>query len=81
MEEKQVKAKPVRPFSMEYMEAKDKIIKSINEATQIHGVPFYLLEELIADISHQIQANAKAERERAKITYEQQLAEYKKAEG
>lgn len=74
------KAKPTRPFSLEYAEAKNKIINAVNEATQKHGVPFYLLEELFAVITRQVEEQARNERERAKANYEQQLAEYNRKE-
>lgn len=70
--------KPVRPFSLDYEEAKSKIAEAVNEATQI--VPFCLLEDMISDLARQVQECARNERERARISYERELAEYEKGE-
>lgn len=68
--------KPVRPFSLKYDEAKSKIVSAINEATQIHGVPFYLLESMVGEMLAQVRENARTERERAKAAHDKGLAEF-----
>lgn len=74
------KERPVRPFSMDYTEAKNKIIGAVNEATQIHGVPLYLLGEILENVLHQVKSGAKAECDKARSNFEKQMAEYEKAE-
>lgn len=75
------KNKPVRPFSLEYEDAKKKIVNAINEATQTHGVPFYMLEEILANIAAQVRENANHERQTAALTYGQKMAEWEAKEG
>ena len=70
--------KPIRPFSMEYAEAKRNISNAINEAIQLHGVPCYMLEDILLNNLHQVREGAKAERENALIKYNQQLKEAEK---
>lgn len=72
------KEKPIRPFSLDYADAKSKIYKAVNEAVQLHGVPFYLLEDVLADLSRSVKERANLEREKATRDYEQKLAEYEK---
>jgi hypothetical protein len=69
------KKKPIRPFSLEYADAKSKIIRAINEATQIHGVPFYLLEEILSGVLNQVKECARLEKEKAMREYNKQLQE------
>lgn len=66
--------KIARPFSMEYAEAKSKILNAVNEANRINGVPCYLLESIISDILSQVRECAKKEHNEAKLLYERQLA-------
>jgi hypothetical protein len=69
------KTKPLRPFSLEYDEAKSKIYRAVNEATQLHGVPCYLLEGVINEVSRQVKEQADLEREQARRTWEKRLTE------
>ena len=50
-----------RPFSMEYVEAKNKIVNAINEANRVNGVPCYLLESILSDLLSQVRECAKKE--------------------
>lgn len=70
--------KPTKPFSIEYIEEKRKIVNAVNEATQ--KIPFYLLTEIIDSISKQVNECAKSEIERAQAEYAQKLAEYEAKE-
>ena len=66
--------KEIRPFVMEYTEAKNKIVVAVNEAMRVHKIPCFLLESILSDILHQVESGAKAEKEDAATKYEQQLA-------
>ena len=55
MEEKQ------KPFILEVDEAKNEIIQVINNAIQVHKLPFYVLDMILSDISGQIREGAKNE--------------------
>ena len=72
--------KKEKPFSLEYAEAKSKIVNAVNEATQVHGVPFYLLEDLIGNILQEVRNCADNERRNAQASYEKQIAESEKEE-
>ena len=69
------KNKPVRPFQLEYQDAKNEIIHAINSASKTHGIPFFLLETLLSELLFGVKQNAEAERESALRMYELQLAE------
>ena len=62
MEQKEIQ----KPFILEMDEAKFEIIKVINRATQVHKLPFYVVDMILSDISHQIRDGAKNELEIAK---------------
>ena len=48
-----------------------------NDALHTHKIPCFLLESILSDILHQVEAGARAEKEDAARKYEQQLAEAK----
>lgn len=73
--------KETKPFSLDYAEAKRKVVNAVNEATQVHGVPFYLLEDVLENILCQVKQCAENERRNAQVSYEKQIAESKKEEG
>jgi hypothetical protein len=77
----EAKSKPQRPFSMEHTEAKTKIINAVNEATEIHGIPFYLLEDMLFGIYLQTKDCARLERENAARIYNKQLQESEEQKG
>lgn len=62
MEEKEIK----RPFILEVDEAKKEIIQSINNAIQVHKLPFYILDMVLSELSSQVKEGAKNELEMAK---------------
>ena len=55
MEEKQ------KPFILEIDEAKNEIIQVINNAINVHKLPCYLVDMILAPISAQIREGAKNE--------------------
>ena len=71
--------KPNKPFILEYTTAKNKIISAINTALEVHNVPYFLVEEILSGALQSIKSESKVEREQASLSYEQQLAEYEKA--
>ncbi len=71
MENKQIE----KPFTLEYANAKNKIVNAVNEAMHVNKIPCFLLESIISDILHQVEAGANEERGSAKAAYEKQLAE------
>ena len=73
------KEKPTRPLCLKVEEAKCEIVDAINRA-QKSGIPFFMLESIIANVANQVSTYAKAERESAKATYNKQLEEYQKVE-
>lgn len=67
MEEKEIK----RPFILEIDEAKKEIIQSINNAIQVHKLPFYILDMVLEGITAQVKEGAKNELEMAKQQVEE----------
>lgn len=55
MEEKQ------KPLILEIDEAKLEMIQCVNNAIQVHKLPFYVIDMLLSDISSQIKNAAKDE--------------------
>lgn len=55
---------PERPFAMEYVGAKNKIVNAVNEAIRVNKIPCYLLESVLSDILSQVRESAKKELER-----------------
>jgi hypothetical protein len=68
--------KPNKPFILEYTTAKNSIISEINKALNTHNIPYFLIEEILFSALQSIKAESKIERDRATISYNQQLAEY-----
>ena len=50
-----------RPFILEMDEAKMEIIQVINNAIQVHKLPFYLVDMILSEIGAQIKEGAKNE--------------------
>jgi hypothetical protein len=57
MEQKQTQ----KPFILEMDEAKEEIIRVINNAIQVHKVPYYLLSLILESIYRDIQIGAQNE--------------------
>lgn len=72
----QKKAKPQIPFALRYEEADKKIFNAVNESAKVNRIPYYLLEEILVNILHQVRENAQIELENERALYEKQLAEY-----
>ena len=62
VEEKQVQ----RPFILEMDEAKMEIVQVINNAIQVHKLPFYIVDMILSNICSQVKEGAKNELEMAK---------------
>lgn len=77
--DKQKINKPVRPFCMEYAEAKEEIFTTINGAIQKHGIPLFLMKDIVSAVLAEVEKAANIECTKAKQMYESQLAEYEKA--
>ena len=50
-----------KPFILEMDEAKSEIIQAINNAIQVHNMPFYLVDMILSEIIPQIKEGAKNE--------------------
>lgn len=68
--------KPPIPFALRYEEADKNIFNAVNEAAKVNKIPFYLLEEILVNILHQVRENANIELEKERALYAKQLAEY-----
>jgi hypothetical protein len=60
-----------RPLILEIDEAKAEIIQSINDALQIHKLPFYIVDMILSEISTQVKEGAKNELAMAKAQSEE----------
>ena len=59
-----------KPISVALEDAKQELIKSINEISNKNGLSFYLLNILFTDIYNEIQFKAKQELENDRKNYE-----------
>lgn len=75
MPKQEEKTKVVRPFCLELQDARVEIMAAISKSAQQHGIPFYLLKDIIADALRQVENGARAEIENATATYTKQLAD------
>ena len=50
-----------KPFILEMEEAKQEIIQSINNAIQVHGVPFTIVDMILSEVGSQVKEGAKQE--------------------
>ena len=53
--------KEKRPLILEIDEAKTEIIQVINNAIQVHGLPCYIVDMILSNISAQVKEGAKNE--------------------
>ncbi len=72
--------KPKRPFQLEYEDANKEIVNAIINASQIHGVPFYLIVGIVENALHQCKENANKELAITMKKYDKEMAEYIEAE-
>lgn len=68
---------PIKPFCIDYEEARVEIFNAVSEASKVHNIPFYLLENIIESLLVQVREGKRNELEVSRRTYEQQLKEYK----
>lgn len=64
-----------KPFILEMDEAKIEIIQAINNAIQVHKLPFYLVDMILTEIGAQIKEGAKNELTMAKAQMQEQQSE------
>ena len=55
-----------KPLILEIDEAKKELIQCVNNIIQVHGLPCYIIDMLLSDISTQIKEGAKNELAMAK---------------
>lgn len=79
-EKKISKAEPIRPFCLEYADAKNEVFAAVNGAMQKHNVPLFLMENILSEALHQVREGAKAEIQTASESYQAQMEEFKKSE-
>lgn len=62
-----------RPLCLEYTDAKNEIFSAVNSAIQKHGIPLFLMENIITEVYYQVREGAKAEIQNANTAYQKQL--------
>ena len=72
------KTEPVRPFCLEYADAKNEVFSAINSAMKKHNVPMFLMENIISEALYQVKEGAKAEIQNATDSYQKQMDEFNK---
>lgn len=78
-EKKVSKTEPIRPFCLEYADAKNEVFGVINAAMQKHNVPLFLMENILTEALHQVREGAKAEIQNATDSYQKQMDEFNKS--
>lgn len=78
--EKTVKTEPIRPFCLRYADARSEVFNAINAAMQIHGVPMFLMENILTEALNQVKTGANNEMQTASESYQAQMEEFKKSE-
>lgn len=79
MKPKLSKAEPIRPFCLEYIDAKNEVFTAINGAMQKHNIPLFLMESILSEAFYQVKEGAKTEIQNARDTYRKQVEETNKA--
>lgn len=59
-------ARTTRPLVLEMDDTKRELIKIINEAIQVKGIPCFLVEYILSDVAYQVHNGANEEREVAR---------------
>ena len=77
--EKVQTTEPMRPFCLRYADARSEVFNSINAAMRIHGVPMFLMENILTEALNQIKVGANHEMQTASESYQAQMEEFKKA--
>lgn len=68
--------KPKEPISLRHYKAKKLLYDAVKEANQIYGIPYFLIEDIMAELFHQVKDNARTERENSLREYDKQIEEY-----
>ena len=68
MPKQEEKTKVVRPFCLELQDARVEIMAAISKSAQQHGIPFYLLKDIIADALRQVENGARVEIEKRTLS-------------
>jgi hypothetical protein len=66
---------PTRPLCLGLEDAENEITMAIEQASNKHGLPCYLIEPIVSRILTRLQSGKKIELENAKREYEKQLEE------
>jgi hypothetical protein len=61
-----------RPLILEIDEAKKEFIQVINNAIQVHKLPFYIIDMMLDTLHAEVKNGAKSELEMAKVQAKQQ---------
>ena len=64
-----------KPLCLELEEASDELSKAVEQISERHGLPCYLLVPLLSDVLNRLQNGKRKEIENARFAYEQKLAE------
>ena len=73
------KTPPARPLALEMDDAEKEINEFIEQTAAKHGLPCYLLEPLVEKTLHRLQNGKRIELEKARQSYEIQVAEYERS--
>ena len=76
--EKISKANPIRPFCLEYTDAKKEVFCTINNSSRKHNVPMFLMESILTEALYQVREAARVEVENANTLFKTQLDELNK---
>lgn len=76
--EKTVKTEPVRPFCLRYADAKSEVFNAINTTMQEHGIPMFLMENILSEALNQVRAGAIEEMRSARDSYQAQMDDFHK---
>lgn len=77
-EKKISKAEPIRPFCLEYADAKNEVFAAVNAAMGKHHVPLFLMETILSEALYQVKEGAKVEFQNATDSYQRQMNEFNK---
>lgn len=70
-----MESKITKPLALEIDEAARELNAAVNQISQNHNLPCYLLEMIVAEVLSKLQNGKRIEVENARITYEMQLKE------
>lgn len=70
---------PVRPFCLEYTDAKTEVFNAISSAMKKYSIPFFLMDNILSEALHQVKEGVKAELQSAADSYQRKMDEYNKS--